>query len=144
MGDSDAFFKQSHAAQRNGSTTLDTLPEKRRRCSFTRDFHFMTNHELDANHRIWLVVAAIPEGKVTTYGAVAQKAGMSRAARRVGLALRGLPSNTHIPWHRVVNAQGRIALPEGSVPYNSQKDRLESEGVPFRTNGTIDLRQYGW
>jgi len=104
----------------------------------------MTNHELDANHRIWQVVAAIPEGKVTTYGAVAQKAGMSGAARRVGFALRELPSNTRIPWHRVVNAQGRISLPDGSVPHNTQKDRLASEGVPFRTNGTIDLLQYGW
>ena len=104
----------------------------------------MTNHELDANHRIWQVVAAIPKGKVTTYGAVAQKAGMYRAARRVGLALRGLPTNTRIPWHRVVNAQGRISLHERSVSHNTQRSRLENEGIVFRTNGTIDLRKYGW
>jgi len=104
----------------------------------------MTNFELDANHRIWQVVAEIPKGKVATYGGVAQKAGMSRAARRVGLALRGLPANTKIPWHRVVNAQGRISLPEGSAPHNTQRGRLENEGIHFKTNGAIDLRRYGW
>ena len=104
----------------------------------------MTNYELDTNHRIWQVVAGIPKGKVSTYGGVAQKAGMHRAARRVGRALRGLPANTRIPWHRVVNTKGRISLPEGSLLYNTQRDRLETEGIPFKTTGRIDLRQYGW
>lgn len=110
----------------------------------TGDFQHMTDYELDINHRIWQVVAAIPRGNVSTYGGVAQKAGIPRAARRVGLALRGLPANTRIPWHRVVNAQGRISLPDGSIPHNTQRDRLEKEGIRFRTNGTIDLRQYEW
>jgi methylated-DNA-protein-cysteine methyltransferase-like protein len=104
----------------------------------------MTNYEPDINHRIWQVVASIPEGKVATYGGVAQKAGIARAARRVGQALRSLPTNTHIPWHRVVNARGRISLPEGSASHHIQRDRLESEGIPFKTNGTIDLNRHGW
>jgi methylated-DNA-protein-cysteine methyltransferase-like protein len=104
----------------------------------------MTNFELDTNHRIWQVVAAIPKGKVATYGGVAQKAGMARAARRVGVALRGLPRNTKIPWHRVVNAQGRISLPGSSAPHKIQKSRLEHEGVNFKANGAIDLLRYGW
>ena len=104
----------------------------------------MTNHKLDANQRIWQVIVAIPKGRVTTYGAVAKKAGMSRAARRVGQSLRRLPSNTSIPWHRVVNAQGRISLPEGSASHSTQRERLENEGVTFGKNGTISLRKYGW
>jgi methylated-DNA-protein-cysteine methyltransferase-like protein len=104
----------------------------------------MTRHELDVNQRIWQVIVAIPKGRVTTYGAVAQKAGMSRAARRVGQSLRGLPSNTSIPWHRVVNAQGRISLPEGSASHSTQRERLENEGVTFGTNGKISLLEYGW
>lgn len=104
----------------------------------------MKDFELDTNLRIWQVVAAIPKGKVATYGDIAQKAGMARAARRVGRALRGLPKSSKIPWHRVVNAQGRISLPEGSASHNTQKDRLEQEGVLFKTNGSIDLRSYGW
>ena len=96
------------------------------------------------NQRIWQVVAAIPPGQVATYGAVAALAGMPRAARRVGHALRGLPANTRIPWHRVVNAQGRISLPEGSESHLIQRERLEQEGVQFGLNGKIDLQQYGW
>jgi methylated-DNA-protein-cysteine methyltransferase-like protein len=104
----------------------------------------MTEFEPDINHRIWQVVAAIPKGKVTTYGDVAQKAGMPRAARRVGMALRGLPADTRIPWHRVVNAQGRISLPQGSASGRTQKERLTAEGVTLRKNGSIDLRHYAW
>jgi methylated-DNA-protein-cysteine methyltransferase-like protein len=104
----------------------------------------VTDHDLGFNQRIWQVVAAIPPGRVATYGQVAHKAGMARAARRVGQALRGLPANTRIPWHRVVNAQGRISLPEGSGSHAIQRDRLEQEGVPFSIRGKIDLHQYGW
>ena len=104
----------------------------------------MKEYEPDINHRIWRAVAAIPEGKVTTYGGVAQKAGIARAARRVGMALRSLPPDTSIPGHRVVNAEGRISLPEGSASHATQRARLESEGIGFGLNGKIDLRQFGW
>ena len=104
----------------------------------------MSGNEPDINHRIWQVVAAIPAGKVATYGGVAQNAGLARAARRVGMALRGLPADTRIPWHRVINAQGRISLPPGSDSHKSQKERLEQEGVCFGVNGSIDLKEFGW
>ena len=109
-----------------------------------RDFLPMAGDEPDINHRIWQVVAAIPAGKVATYGSVAQQAGLARAARRVGTALRGLPADTRIPWHRVINAQGRISLPAGSQSRHVQRERLEAEGVCFRGNGSIDLQHFGW
>ena len=104
----------------------------------------MAQHEPDINHRIWQVVALIPSGKVATYGDVARQAGMPGAARRVGMALRRLPADTRIPWHRVINAQGRISLPEGSASQLTQRERLEAEGILFRINGSIDLRRFGW
>lgn len=104
----------------------------------------MTDSELGLNPRIWRVVAAIPQGRVATYGQVAQKAGLPGAARRVGHALSGLPHNTLIPWHRVVNAQGRISLPEGSKSHATQRNRLAREGIPFSPTGTINLHRYGW
>ena len=104
----------------------------------------MTASDLGINQRIWQVVSAIPAGKVATYGAVARRAGLARAARRAGYALRGLPSGTRIPWHRVVNAKGCISFPENSAPYKTQRKRLEKEGVQFKSNGSIDLRLYGW
>lgn len=104
----------------------------------------MTEPDLGPNQRIWQVVSAIPSGRVATYGQIAQKAGIARAARRVGHALRGLPADTRIPWHRVVNSQGRISLPADSESHAIQRDRLEKEGIQFSINGTINLRCYRW
>jgi methylated-DNA-protein-cysteine methyltransferase-like protein len=98
----------------------------------------------DIDQRIWQVVALIPPGRVATYGEVARQAGLSGAARRVGRALGTLPVGTRIPWHRVINARGRLSLPEGSAGHHTQRERLEGEGVAFRTNGSIDLRRFGW
>jgi methylated-DNA-protein-cysteine methyltransferase-like protein len=44
----------------------------------------------------------------------------------------------------VINAQGRISLPEGSASQLTQRERLEAEGILFRINGSIDLRRFGW
>ena len=104
----------------------------------------MYKHDPDLNPLIWQVVALIPPGKVATYGDVAQHAGLARAARRVGLALRQLPEGSKIPWHRVVNAQGRISLPAGTASQYTQRERLEAEGIVFRGNKSLDLRRYRW
>lgn len=104
----------------------------------------MSEYEPDINHRIWQVVAEIPEGNVCTYGDVAQRAGLAGAARRVGRALKVLPKGSRVPWHRVVNAQGRISFPEGSEAYERQRTRLESEGIRFGLTGRIDLSSQRW
>jgi len=80
---------------------------------------------------------------VLTYGEVARLAGMSRAARRVSQAMRRAPKSMELPWHRVVNAQGKISFPEDSSGFRRQKDRLESEGVVF-LKGKIDLERFGY
>ena len=77
---------------------------------------------------VWQVVESIPRGHVLTYGEVARLAGMSRAARRVGQALHRAPKGRKLPWHRVVNAQGRISFPADSSGYREQKERLQEEG----------------
>jgi methylated-DNA-protein-cysteine methyltransferase-like protein len=92
---------------------------------------------------VWQVVAGIPRGHVLTYGEVARLAGMSRAARRVGQAMRRAPRGMKLPWHRVINAQGRISFPEDSSGYRRQKDLLEQEGVVF-LQGKIDLERFGY
>lgn len=78
---------------------------------------------------IWQVVASIPRGQVSTYGAVAQAAGFPGRARHAGYALRHAPQDLHLPWHRVVGAGGRISFPRGSGPYAEQVRRLKAEGV---------------
>jgi len=102
----------------------------------------MTDHA-SINERIWLAVAAIPAGQVSTYGAVAAAAGLPRGARRVGRALGALPRDSGIPWYRVINAQGRIAIPKGNKAAKEQWHRLLSEGVLPSASGRIDLRKYG-
>jgi alkylated DNA nucleotide flippase Atl1 len=57
---------------------------------------------------ILAVVRSIPRGRVTTYGAVAARAGLPRRARLVGKVLSGLPDGSRVPWHRVIAAGGRI------------------------------------
>lgn len=98
----------------------------------------------EIDQRIWHVVLQIPPGKVATYGDVARQAGLPGAARRVGRALRGLPEDTGIPWHRVVNAQGRVVVPGGSPARNAQRERLEAEGIVFRSATGLSLRHYRW
>ncbi|MCB1696069.1 MAG: methylated-DNA--[protein]-cysteine S-methyltransferase [Halioglobus sp.] len=104
----------------------------------------MARSQADIDQRIWQVVMMIPAGRVATYGDVARQAGLGRAARRVGRALRGLPDDTAIPWHRVVNAQGRIVVPGGSAATSAQRTRLEREGITFRSATGLCLRTYRW
>ena len=92
---------------------------------------------------VWQVVAGIPRGHVLTYGEAARLAGMSRAARRVSMAMRRAPRGMQLPWHRVINAQGKISFPSDSSGYQRQKELLEQEGVVF-LNGKIDLERFGY
>ena len=90
--------------------------------------------------RIWKAVAAIPRGEVASYGGIAERAGLPRRARLVGHALKVAPASLKLPWHRVLNARGRISLPSGSKAHRTQRRLLEEEGVVFR-NGRVDLRR---
>ena len=88
--------------------------------------------------RIWKAVAEIPCGEVASYGGIARRAGAPRRARLVGHALKVAPDALKLPWHRVLNAQGRISLPAGSKAHRMQRRLLAEEGVVFR-NGRVDL-----
>ena len=104
----------------------------------------MVSQVTDIDQRIWQVVALIPRGRVTTYGDVARHAGLPGAARRVGNALRKLPEDTRLPWHRVINARGQISFPGGSGACRRQRERLEEEGVRFSGDRQLSLARYRW
>ena len=89
------------------------------------------------------VVRRIPRGRVTTYGAVAARAGLPRQARLVGKVLAGLPQDSGVPWQRVVAAGGRIAFPAGSPARGRQISRLRAEGIDA-ASGRVDLVRHGW
>ena len=96
----------------------------------------------DPRERIWQVVAAIPRGRVATYGQVARLAGMPSHARYVGRTLSNLPSGTRLPWHRVVNASLCISPRTDDAAVAAQRARLEQEGVSFV--GPRIARQHLW
>ena len=98
------------------------------------------------NHldRIHAAVMSIPPGRVSTYGQVAEDAGLPRRARLVGTALKSLDENSAVPWHRVVNARGEISQRPRPGAVVEQRVLLEDEGVVFQANGRIDLTVFGW
>lgn len=93
---------------------------------------------------IYSVVRRIPRGRVATYGQVASLAGLAGHARQVGYALHALPGGTAVPWHRVVNAAGRIsyrATPGGEL---DQQLLLAREGVRLDARGRVPLERVRW
>ncbi|MEZ4703864.1 MAG: MGMT family protein [Bdellovibrionota bacterium] len=92
--------------------------------------------------KIYEEVANIPKGSVATYGQIAARVGSRFYARQVGYALSALPETTRIPWHRVVNQQGKISRRSFPDSENVQRQLLESEGVCFSQSGKIDLKKY--
>ncbi len=94
-------------------------------------------------HRVFCMVREIPKGCVATYGQIAFLVGNPRGARAVGWALRRCPF-PEVPCHRVINAQGTLAPSDVFGGDSVQRKRLEEEGVPFRKNGRVDLKQCLW
>ncbi|OIQ51621.1 Methylated-DNA--protein-cysteine methyltransferase [Pseudodesulfovibrio hydrargyri] len=88
-------------------------------------------------------IRAIPEGSVTTYGRVAALAGNRRGARQVARVLHTSSRTENLPWHRVINREGRISLGE-LQGYDEQKRLLQAEGVRFDETDRIDLERFGW
>ena len=101
--------------------------------------------------QVWALVKQVPPGKVATYGQIAAllavpggmdpKDYQAFGARWVGGAMAACPPD--VPWQRIINAQGKISLPEGGGR-SLQRDLLESEGVVFDDRGRIDLQKYRW
>jgi methylated-DNA-protein-cysteine methyltransferase-like protein len=98
---------------------------------------------LDKYDLIYQVIAAIPRGRVASYGQIAAMAGLPRNARMVGRALRALPGTLDLPWHRVVNHQGGISPRGGTESERDQRALLEAEGVTF-TGERVRMALYQW
>jgi len=95
--------------------------------------------------KIYAAVRKIPRGRVSTYGNIARLAGLPRQARLVGYALHALPAGTRLPWHRVINAQGRLSLARNNAAAGiTQRLLLEREGVRVDAGGRVSLARFGW
>ena len=100
----------------------------------------MTNSFTDMVKRI---ILEIPSGSVTTYGAIAACAGNPGGARQVARTLHSSSGKDGLPWHRVVNRNGRISL-KPLNGYEIQRQLLEKEGVIFDKNDVIDFDAFFW
>ncbi len=87
------------------------------------------------------VIKEIPEGKVMTYGQIAREAGSPRGARQVVRILHSMSEKYNLPWHRVINVKGEIAIKEDESS-TLQKMFLESEGIKIRQGNRIELEKY--
>ena len=97
----------------------------------------------ELHEKIRQTIIRVPSGCVATYGQIAAEAGAPRRARLVGQVLKKLPSDSGVPWYRIINAQGLISFPEGSEAWRLQKSYLEEEGIVF-SMGRVDLDKYRW
>ncbi len=93
---------------------------------------------------VWQVVASIPPGRVCSYGGVAALAGLPGRARLVGRILSQLPTDSTLPWHRVINAGGHISFAPQSEAWREQRRRLQAEGIEFSAGGRVSWKRFGW
>lgn len=94
--------------------------------------------------KVYNVVRQIPEGKVTSYGAIANYLGVKKSARLVGWAMNASHGDNSIPAHRVVN---RIGLLTGKHHFGGTKvmqQLLENEGIVIKANKIQNLENFFW
>ena len=93
--------------------------------------------------RVRELVRQIPHGQVATYGQIAHIVG-NCTPRMVGYCMASLDPDSGVPWHRVINAQGKIS-PRG-VGFGAllQRELLEAEGIEFSDAARVSLRKFGW
>jgi methylated-DNA-protein-cysteine methyltransferase-like protein len=89
-------------------------------------------------------ILKIPHGKVATYKQIAELTGKPQASRGVSWILHSCSRKYKLPWHRVLNSQGKISFDITSTNFRLQKKKLEAEGVSFSESGKLDLDKYQW
>ncbi len=97
----------------------------------------------DFTEKIIRIIKNIPNGKVLTYGFIAKLAGNPRAARQVSWILHSSSKKYNLPWHRVINSKGNIAL-NSIEDREYQKSLLEQEGIVITEGFRVDLKKYLW
>ena len=104
----------------------------------------MTKIISDTYEKIFEIVRQIPEGKVCTYGLIAQKIGEKFSARVVGYALNNSHHIEDIPAHRVVNRNGLLTGEHHFNPSTLMQKLLENEGIEIENDKVVDFKNYLW
>ena len=97
--------------------------------------------------KIWKTIQLIPLGRVSSYGQIADLAGLPGRARLVGKCLKFVPSdgldNKAVPWHRVIRSSGEIAFSPGSEEFANQRALLIEEGIAVKGK-RVSIKEFGW
>ena len=101
--------------------------------------------ELDFYEKVYAVVALIPEGRVTSYGAIAKAIGASRSSRTVGYAMNAcVKLDQDLPAHRVVNRVGMLTGKHHFPGQDTMQRLLEEEGLQIEDNKVKDFKNKFW
>ena len=103
----------------------------------------MKQSSLDFFKKVYQVVAEIPEGRVTSYGAIARYLGMPRSSRMVGYAMN-ISHNLGIPAHRVVNRNGLLTGKHHFPGSTLMQQLLENEGIQIKDDQVIGFKEVFW
>ncbi len=94
--------------------------------------------------RVYAIARQIPEGKVTSYGAIAKALGTARSARMVGWAMNASHNLEDVPAHRVVNRKGLLSGKHHFDGTNLMQQLLENEGIKVIDNQIVDFEKHFW
>lgn len=93
--------------------------------------------------RVYALVERIPQGRVMTYGQIAEILGEGYTPRTVGFVMHAADEEK-TPWQRVINSQGACSTGRIILPPDKQQRMLEAEGIVFDARGRCDLKRYRW
>jgi methylated-DNA-protein-cysteine methyltransferase-like protein len=96
------------------------------------------------HEQVLIIVSKIPFGRVTSYGAIAETAGMKSSSRYVGYILNTLKGNYDYPCHRVVNRIGCLSGKHNFEGENTMEELLNSEGIEVKNDIVVDFKEKFW
>jgi methylated-DNA-protein-cysteine methyltransferase-like protein len=93
--------------------------------------------------KIWQTASLVPQGKISSYGFIADLAGLPGRARMVGKVMQFAPQQMRVPWHRILKSNGQIAFAAGTESARRQTELLRLDGVEV-INNRVSLKRYRW
>ncbi len=104
----------------------------------------LSEENADFFERVYAVVKLIPEGRATSYGAIANYLGAKRSARMVGWAMNAVHNRPDIPAHRVVNRMGMLSGKMHFNPPEAMEQKLAKEGIKVENDQIVDFKTVNW
>ena len=98
----------------------------------------------DFYQQVYALVRSIPEGKVTSYGAIAKALGSPQSARTVGYAMNASHQQENVPAHRVVNRNGVLTGKHHFSGTNAMQQLLEAEGIQVKDDQIVNFQAHFW